>query len=194
MEFWAPSHTHGLKNTFRLMFHLIYNVSGMLFCSYHVSDTMVHLHVFSQSASATWPHYIDSLEIKQPCPESHTNTVIQSHSQSHTYTAAQSQSHTPSLSVTHTASHSHCLKNSFCPYTLQFTTGLLITHCPTASHLVPHSTPTSAHPAPQLGSSCSKSLLFFLSLFFFPSFPSEKPGPCQETQALPYSGPRARQE
>lgn len=74
--------------------------------------------------------------------------------------------------------------------------GLPIPHCPTASHLVSRCTPISAHPAPQLGSSCSRLTPSFssFSLFFFPPFPSEKPGPCQGTQTLLFSGPWARQE
>lgn len=136
-----------------------------------------------------------SLEIKQPA-QSHTQMQCAvTHSQLHGYTTAQGCSHTheASQSSQRQPHNCHVLKTASSPSCSMLTTGL-IAHGPTTSHLVSHSTPTSAHPAPQLGSSCSKSLLFFLSLFFFPPFPSEKPGPCQETQALPYSGPKARQE
>lgn len=144
-----------------------------------LSHTASHIQTISKSHSLALSH-------TQTPSSSHTQPIAQSHG------GPESVTHTKPLRVTHTASQLQSLKNSFSPNSQHAHNGpIALSHSLALGLPAPPPPPT--RPLSWAPAAASHSFSSF-SLFFFPPFPSEKPGPCQETQALPCSGPRARQE
>lgn len=101
----------------------------------------------------------------------HTGSQLATHVRSQWHSCPDSQSRAGSPTESHTPPHDCSRSQTASPLTCStLSAGLPVAHCPTASHLVSRSAPTSTHPVPQLGSSCSESLLFLLFFVFLSSF------------------------
>lgn len=99
LEFWALSHTHSLKNVFRLKLRLMYSVSGMslavLFFRHHGALTRVLGEYLSPSATP-----VQAVLKSDSLPGVTQVQSAVTHSQLQGYTVAQSSS------LTHEASQS----------------------------------------------------------------------------------------